>query len=76
LDVFFYFAICSSITNVIYIAAAWQQHSMALEQQGLRIEPVLPDLVDKIWTDDRPEFPDTVINPYPLKYAGELRYQL
>ncbi|XP_060570023.1 xaa-Pro aminopeptidase 1-like isoform X2 [Ruditapes philippinarum] len=51
--------------------SAWQQHSMALEQQGLRIEPVLPDLVDKIWTDDRPEFPDTVINPYPLKYAGK-----
>lgn len=54
------------------ITAAWQQYSTSLEQHGLRIEPVLPDLIDKVWSDDRPEFPDTVINPYPLKYAGKL----
>ncbi|XP_053397109.1 xaa-Pro aminopeptidase 1-like isoform X1 [Mercenaria mercenaria] len=50
---------------------AWLDYEKSLEQHGLRLGQTVPDLIDKIWTDDRPAFPDTVINSYPLKYAGK-----
>lgn len=52
--------------------AEWRNYEKAVEQQGLRFTPVLPDLIDEIWNKtSRPELPSTTINPYPVKYAGK-----
>lgn len=53
------------------ILAAWLEYEESLRQYGLRLGSVIPDLIDEIWKV-RPDFPDTIINSYPLKYAGKL----
>lgn len=45
-----------------------------LSKNNLTLKAIEPDLVDKIWTSDRPPQPSTDINVLDIKYAGKSRF--
>lgn len=49
----------------------WKKYENELSSYGQSLTAVPNDLIDAIWTTDRPELPSTPITPQPLKYAGK-----
>ncbi|CAG2211507.1 pepP [Mytilus edulis] len=62
-------ATVGSNPNYMY-SVWWKNFDFVLSKNNLTLKAIEPDLVDKIWTSDRPPQPSTDINVLDIKYAG------
>ncbi|XP_067675781.1 xaa-Pro aminopeptidase ApepP-like [Haliotis asinina] len=51
-------------------ARTWTSYSTVFDKAGISMVEVNNDLIDQIWTSDRPPQPSTAINALPMEYAG------
>ena len=47
-----------------------------LNKAGITMKKIDTELVDLIWTTDRPEQPSTDINALPMQFAGNMFYRV
>ncbi|ESO89364.1 hypothetical protein LOTGIDRAFT_177452 [Lottia gigantea] len=50
---------------------SWSKYVEAFKNSGITMKSVPNDLIDAIWTSDRPEKPDSPINALPLDFSGK-----
>ncbi|XP_046359220.2 xaa-Pro aminopeptidase ApepP-like [Haliotis rufescens] len=52
-------------------ARTWTSYSTIFAKAGISMVEVNDDLIDQIWTSDRPPQPSTTINALSIEYAGK-----
>ena len=50
---------------------SWKQFSGTLKTAGHDLVPVQPNLIDKVWGQERPDPPADEVFVQPMKYSGK-----
>jgi hypothetical protein len=56
--------------------AGWQTREQILSKYNIQLKSPDQDLIDLIWTNDRPSKPNSEIEIHDVKYSGILNYFL
>ncbi len=59
----------------VFSAAAWDELAGELGQAGLELVGVEPDLVERVWGDDRPPMPTEPLRVHPPEVAGRSAHE-
>ncbi|XP_056013188.1 uncharacterized protein LOC125679618 isoform X3 [Ostrea edulis] len=58
---------CPYLMNSVW----WNNFQDVFEEKGTNFVPLYTDLIDLVWTEDRPSLPSSPIHILPLQLAGE-----
>lgn len=55
---------------LLRLTEQWKIYENDIIREGLEFSVINSDIVDQIWTEDRPPQPNTDLSIHPLEYAG------
>jgi len=54
----------------VHSVEGYESLARELEPRGISLHPVVDDLVEAVWADERPSMPDRPVRLHPVEYAG------